>query len=122
MQGWSDKPVPTHLQIQQILVNIGDKQKDFVGSRRWIGSFEVSYVLDSLLGVTCRMLTVQKGDSISSLAYEVANHFQTHGSPIMIGNFIDQFNYGVIKFPQCSLSELVFSKSNVSLMNYVFFF
>ena len=38
--------------INQILVQLGDKEPSFVGSRKWIGSTEVSYVLDHLLGVS----------------------------------------------------------------------
>ena len=30
----------------------GDKDAKFVGSKKWIGSTEVSYVLDHLLGVS----------------------------------------------------------------------
>ncbi len=30
---------------------MGDKEAKFVGSRQWIGSTEVSYVLDHLFGV-----------------------------------------------------------------------
>lgn len=37
----------------QTLVDIGDKEASFVGSRKWIGSMEVSFVLDTLLGVGC---------------------------------------------------------------------
>ena len=33
-------------------MQIGDKETSFVGSRKWIGSTEVSYVLDHLLGVS----------------------------------------------------------------------
>lgn len=36
----------------QALFEVGDKDQKFVGSRQWIGSFEVSYVLDHLLGVS----------------------------------------------------------------------
>lgn len=35
----------------QALVDIGDKEKSFVGSRKWIGSLEVGYCLDQLIGV-----------------------------------------------------------------------
>lgn len=41
-----------HLHYVQILVSIGDKPANFVGSRQWIGSTEVSYVLDTYLGVS----------------------------------------------------------------------
>lgn len=34
------------------LVDVGDKEPKFVGSRQWIGSMEVSYCLDHLIGVS----------------------------------------------------------------------
>lgn len=39
-------------EIQQALVEIGDKEPAFVGSREWIGAIELSFVLDKLLGVS----------------------------------------------------------------------
>ena len=38
--------------ILQALVDVNDKEQKFVGSRQWIGSMEVSYVLDHLIGVS----------------------------------------------------------------------
>jgi len=51
LQGFTEKKVPTHRDMQMALVEVGDKEKPFVGSREWIGSFEVSTVLNQLLGV-----------------------------------------------------------------------
>ncbi|CAL1539360.1 unnamed protein product [Lymnaea stagnalis] len=84
-QGYTDKHIPSHKEIQQALVDIGDKEKKFVGSRQWIGSFEVSYVLDHLLGVTSKFITVNAGSELSSIGQELANHFETQGTPVMIG-------------------------------------
>lgn len=42
--------------IQETLVEIGDKEAGFVGSSRWIGAIELSYVLDQLLGVSATPL------------------------------------------------------------------
>lgn len=39
-------------EIQQSLVEIGDKDPSFIGSREWIGAIELSFVLDKLLGVS----------------------------------------------------------------------
>lgn len=33
-------------------MSVGDKPASFLGSRRWIGSMEVSYVLDEVIGVS----------------------------------------------------------------------
>ena len=51
-----------------MLVKMGDKDKSFVGSRQWIGAIELSYVLDDYLGVSCKIITVNKGSEIPSHA------------------------------------------------------
>ncbi|KAK7097816.1 ufm1-specific protease 2-like isoform X1 [Littorina saxatilis] len=85
LQGYSDKPVPSHKEIQQALVTVGDKEASFVGSKKWIGSFEVSFVLDHLLGVTSKFISVSAGSELASKGRELAQHFDTQGTPIMIG-------------------------------------
>eukprot|EP00967_Tisochrysis_lutea_P056512 scaffold71373_cov17-Tisochrysis_lutea.AAC.1 len=45
-------------EIQQILVKLGDKARDFIGSQNWIGAIELSYILDDYLGVTSKIITV----------------------------------------------------------------
>lgn len=84
-QLYTSKPVPSHRQIQQTLVSIGDKQQEFIGSRQWIGAIELGFVLDTLLGVTCKVITVASGADMPSKAREIAHHFDTQGTPIMIG-------------------------------------
>ena len=84
-QHYTAAPVPTHREIQETLVRIGDKDPGFVGSRQWIGSFELSYILDDLLDVACKVITVAAGADIPSKAREFAHHFETQGTPIMIG-------------------------------------
>lgn len=64
---------------------MGDKNKDFVGSNDWIGSMEVSFVLDADLGVTCRIMSLRQGDTLNSVCLELAEHFDRHGTPVMIG-------------------------------------
>lgn len=48
----SDLTIHDLREIQQSLVEIGDKDRSFVGSREWIGAIELSFVLDKLLGVS----------------------------------------------------------------------
>ncbi|XP_059153140.1 ufm1-specific protease 2-like [Physella acuta] len=84
-QGYTEKNIPTHKEIQQALFEVGDKEQKFVGSRQWIGSFEVSYVLDHLLGVTSKFINVNAGSELSSTGQQLANHFKTQGTPVMIG-------------------------------------
>ncbi|XP_053189993.1 ufm1-specific protease 2 [Scomber japonicus] len=84
-QGYIERSVPTHKDIQQALVNVGDKQSSFVGSRQWIGSIEVQAVLNELFGVTSKIMFVSQGSELASKGRELANHFLTEGTPIMIG-------------------------------------
>ena len=51
LQGFTSEAPPTHHQIQEALAATGDKPGQFVGSREWIGSIEVSTVLTYLLKV-----------------------------------------------------------------------
>lgn len=84
-QGYTDRAVPSHKEIQQCLVDIGDKPASFVGSRQWIGSTEVSFCLDTMLGVTCRIINVSSGAELQEHGGTLANHFSTQGTPVMIG-------------------------------------
>ncbi|KAI1295609.1 Ufm1-specific protease 2 [Halotydeus destructor] len=84
-QGYTEVTVPTHQQIQQALVDVGDKEPNFVGSTKWIGSSEVSYVLNQLCGITSKFLIVNSGADLAGKGRELARHFQTQGTPIMIG-------------------------------------
>ncbi|XP_021359067.1 ufm1-specific protease 2-like [Mizuhopecten yessoensis] len=85
LQGYTEKPVASHKEVQQALVDVGDKDPKFVGSRQWIGSMEVSYCLDHLLGVTSKIMFVSTGAELTTKGRELALHFQTQGTPIMIG-------------------------------------
>ena len=55
--------VPTHREIQQALVTMGDKEKDFIGSSQWIGAVEVAmcvtYFTNDL--IDCRIVNVTEG-------------------------------------------------------------
>ncbi|XP_071951490.1 ufm1-specific protease 2-like [Antedon mediterranea] len=84
-QGYTDVPVPSHRVIQQTLVDVGDKDAKFVGSRNWIGSIEVCTVLDQLLEVTSKIMFVNTGSEMANKGRELAHHFETQGTPIMIG-------------------------------------
>nr|CAI5823820.1 unnamed protein product [Callosobruchus analis] len=85
LQGYVDRDVPTFQEIQKCLVDIKDKPSTFLGSRQWIGSTEVSFVLDTLLGITCKILYVSSGAEMSQMGPELVDHFKNQGSPIMIG-------------------------------------
>ncbi|KAK6747454.1 hypothetical protein RB195_000572 [Necator americanus] len=83
--GFTDKPVPTHLDIQKCLVEIKDKEEKFIGSRQWIGSTEIGFVLDHMLGIESRYIITNSGSEVPERARELMVHFQTVGSPVMIG-------------------------------------
>ncbi|KAL4597413.1 ufm1-specific protease 2-like [Arapaima gigas] len=84
-QGYVEREVPSHREIQQALVDVGDKPASFVGSRQWIGSIEVQAVLSHLLGVTSKILFVSQGCDLPTKGRELAHHFSTEGTPVMIG-------------------------------------
>ncbi|EDQ90248.1 uncharacterized protein MONBRDRAFT_24524 [Monosiga brevicollis MX1] len=89
LQGYSQQSVPTHAQIQQTLVNVGDKRKSFVGSRQWIGSQEIFFVLGEWFKaefeLESRFIAQVLGADLSTKARELAHHFRTVGTPVMIG-------------------------------------
>ncbi|KAL2635471.1 hypothetical protein R1flu_006950 [Riccia fluitans] len=85
IQHYTTLPVPSHEEIQQTLVDIGDKEASFVGSKEWIGAIELSFVLDKLLGVSCKILNVPTGADMPSYCRQLALHFETQGTPVMIG-------------------------------------
>lgn len=84
-QGYTEREVPTHRQIQECLVDIQDKPPNFIGSRQWIGSTEVSFCLETMLGVQSRILHASSGEELGGHGPELAAHFKTQGTPIMIG-------------------------------------
>lgn len=85
LQNYTSIEVPSHREIQQTLVEIGDKDPSFIGSRDWIGAIELSFVLDKLLGVTCKVINVRSGAELPEKCRELALHFETQSTPIMIG-------------------------------------
>ncbi|CAF0812360.1 unnamed protein product [Adineta steineri] len=85
LQGYTTKSVPTHTQIQQTLIDIEDKPKKFLNSRQWIGSMEVSFVLQNYLEVECKIIRVERGADMIEHVRELINHFNKEGTPIMIG-------------------------------------
>lgn len=85
LQGYTDVPVPSHRTIQKCLVDIGDKPSSFIGSKQWIGSTEVGFVLKTLLDVDVKILCASTGEEVSALATNLLFHFQTQGTPVMIG-------------------------------------
>lgn len=48
-----------------------------MGSKQWIGAIELGYILDTLLGVSNKVITVSSGSDMPSKAREIAHHFVT---------------------------------------------
>ncbi|GBP35470.1 Probable Ufm1-specific protease 2 [Eumeta japonica] len=85
-QGYCDPTeIPNLRDIQHCLVDIGDKPSSFLGSKQWIGSTEVMFCLETWYGIQSRIIFVNSGAELQTYAVDLINHFQKHGSPIMIG-------------------------------------
>jgi hypothetical protein len=82
---YSVRAVPSHREIQQALVDIGDQKPSIVGSSQWIGSQEVGFVLNHLFGVDCRFIYVPSGAELGDHARALCHHFDTEGTPVMMG-------------------------------------
>ncbi|SPQ99158.1 unnamed protein product (mitochondrion) [Plasmodiophora brassicae] len=83
-QGCLRQPVPSHREIQEILARIEDKPSNFVGSKQWIGAYDVSLILNEV-GLVCKLLNLTSGAEFATRGRELAMHFDTHGSPVTIG-------------------------------------
>ena len=77
--------VPTHRDIQEVLVGMEDKPREFAGSSQWIGAIELGMVLDELYGITYKVMNLPSGRDLSKRGRELQHHFRTQGTPVMIG-------------------------------------
>ncbi|XP_017881650.1 ufm1-specific protease 1-like [Ceratina calcarata] len=80
-----DRSVPSIRQIQEVLVTLEDKEPSFIGSREWIGSFEVCFVLNHLYEVLSKIVHVRHGRDLRNEVAVIRSHFEEFGSPIMMG-------------------------------------
>jgi hypothetical protein len=83
-QGYTEAKVPSHEDIQRYLVKVGDKQSNFINSRQWIGSTEVGMCLNGFMNVDSRIMHVSSGAELGSKGSELAYHFESQGTPIMV--------------------------------------
>jgi hypothetical protein len=82
----TSRSVPTIPQIQQCLVELGDKPSTFNGSKQWIGAFENSLVLDQWCNVQCKILNVNnRKELLDNHLRTLVRHFEENGTPVMIG-------------------------------------
>lgn len=80
-----EQEVPSIPKIQETLVALEDKEKSFIGSRDWIGCFEVCLVLGSLYNISSKIVHIVSGRELSKYLHIIRQHFQEFGSPIMMG-------------------------------------
>jgi len=89
--------VPSIRDVQECLVKVGDKKANFVGSKDWLGSVEVSIIIDSLCDIPCRILHARSGE-LASLFDQIFLHFTKTVSPRLASEgwvkwiSLDQFN------------------------------
>ncbi|GFN91023.1 ufm1-specific protease 2 [Plakobranchus ocellatus] len=88
--------VPTIKEIQSALVEMGDKPHTFLGSKQWIGSFEVCLCLDYFYDVPCKIIHVSKGTHLEQHLPELCAHFDKCGSPVMMGGETDNSSKGIM--------------------------
>jgi Ufm1-specific protease 2 len=74
--------VPSIQEMQQCLVDLGDKPLRFVGSHDWIGSVEVSLLVEHYTGAPCKILHVA---DVTAAYADILCHFEHVGTPIMVG-------------------------------------
>ncbi|GAM24732.1 hypothetical protein SAMD00019534_079070 [Acytostelium subglobosum LB1] len=84
-QDVTQKGVPTHHEIQKILVDMKDKKASFYKSAQWIGAFEITLCLQQLYNIDCKIINVTSGAEVIFKTRELARHFDRDGSPVMIG-------------------------------------
>uniref|UniRef100_A0A915NAA5 UFSP1/2/DUB catalytic domain-containing protein n=1 Tax=Meloidogyne javanica TaxID=6303 RepID=A0A915NAA5_MELJA len=71
--------------FQTCLIDIGDKPSNFVGSKKWIGSLELSFCLQNMFNITSKILTSKSGSDLAEHARALIFHFENGGAPVMIG-------------------------------------
>ncbi|XP_057306445.1 uncharacterized protein LOC130644741 [Hydractinia symbiolongicarpus] len=91
-----DKSVPSITIIQETLVAVGDKCCNFIGSKEWIGSFEVFLVLDHTYKTSCKLNHVNSGNQLGTLTQELMDHFSRANPPIMMGGDVDAASKGIV--------------------------
>lgn len=68
------------------LVDIGDKPSSFVGSKKWIGSTELSFCLETMFGLSSKILTTNSGAEIGKYPPYItaSSSFRTTCSPTLV--------------------------------------
>ena len=77
-----------------------DKPKNFIGSRDWIGSYEVCLIIDKIFDIPSKIVHIPKGALLKEHISTVIQHFQKFGSPIMMGGDRDASSKGIFGVAQ----------------------
>ena len=86
MQHYTSAAVPSIPEIQSLLKRIDEAHRELeVGSKKWIGTVEGMYLLQEYLKVDCKMIYCQDAADMASQAPQMLQHFETEGTPIMMG-------------------------------------
>jgi hypothetical protein len=86
LQKYTSFANPTHYEIQKTLVqHCGQDADDLLGKKKWLGSFDLSLFLEHALGVQCKTISCNSGHDVATHARQLGHHFDTQGTPVMIG-------------------------------------
>ena len=77
-----------------------DKPEKFIGSRDWIGSYEVCLIIDKIFDIPSKIIHIPKGALLRDHIPTVINHFRKFGSPIMMGGDRDASSKGIFGVAQ----------------------
>ncbi|XP_062993692.1 inactive Ufm1-specific protease 1 [Elgaria multicarinata webbii] len=90
------RPAPSLKEIQNALVEMGDKPPSFAGSRDWIGTVEAALCLDHFYAVPGRLVHVPRGQSLEKELETLYAHFLGGGPPVMMGGDRDNSSKGLL--------------------------
>uniref|UniRef100_A0A8C5RTC0 UFM1 specific peptidase 1 n=1 Tax=Laticauda laticaudata TaxID=8630 RepID=A0A8C5RTC0_LATLA len=90
------RPVPSLKEIQDSLVEMGDKPASFAGSRDWIGTVEAALCMDRFYGVPGKLLHIHVGRDLGGELETLYAHFQGGGGPGMMGGGRDNASKGLL--------------------------
>ncbi|XP_064628388.1 ufm1-specific protease 1-like [Lineus longissimus] len=88
--------IPSIGTIQESLVEMEDKLPSFIGTKDWIGSFEVSLVVDFFFDVPCKIIHIRSGEELIDHINVLVEHFKTVGAPVMMGGDTDSSSKGIL--------------------------
>jgi len=101
--------VPSILKMQETILSLDEtKSKQFVGSKDWIGCYEMFLVLDGLFDVPCKLVHCQSGSDLENHVDEIIHHLQQRGSPIPIGGDQDCSSKAIFGVKRNSEGDVAF--------------